>query len=285
MPPRAAIVTMCLDAMRTRFELVLGGADEPLLRDAGEAALREIEEAEARLSLFRADSLLSHINRAALREAVRLDADTLELLLVCQEVWELSGGGFDPTIAPRMTALGLHEGAALPDTNPGTGFAGVVLDVPTATVRFSAPRALDLGAIAKGHALDLGARVLRESGVGCALLHAGTSSALAIGAPDGAAGWSIAVRHPAGSGGHAATLMLRDNALGVSAHHGRRTMNGDRSMGHVIDPRTGEPAMERTALAAVIAPTGALADAWSTAALVLGTRPPAMPGGFRCVTV
>ena len=52
-------------AMGTRFELVLDGDDETRLRAAGEEALFEIEEVDRRLSLFRRDSLLSHIMRTA----------------------------------------------------------------------------------------------------------------------------------------------------------------------------------------------------------------------------
>jgi len=299
-------LTLCLDAMRTRFELVLSGASESTLRDAGELALREIADAEARLSLFRPDSLLSHINRSALHEPVRLDGPTFALLRTCREVWQLSGNAFDPTVAPLMTALGLHQSAALPASACTTGFQYVELDEPAHTVRFLAPIAIDLGAIAKGHALDLAGDILRESGIACALLHAGTSSVLTIGAPPGADAWRIALGgRAAGSGMIAAVgshapgvppegmlaqsskhlpphpkgvriLQLRDNALGVSAHHGRHA-DHDRSITHILDPRTGQPVHATSAMAAVVAPTAAVADAWSTACLVAGHRPVAMP--------
>ena len=45
--------------------------------------------------------------------------------------------------------------------------------------------ALDLGGVAKGHALDEAANVLQEHGVNCALIHGGTSSVVAIGNPPG----------------------------------------------------------------------------------------------------
>lgn len=311
MPP--TIVTLGLDAMRTRFELVLAGAPDCTLRDAGQAALAEIEHAEARLSLFRPDSLLSHINRTAHDAPVRLDADTLELLLTCREVWRMSDGAFDPTIAPRMTILGLHDGAVLParvDTN--ARFDAVAVDERDATVRFTRAIALDLGAIAKGHALDLAGAILHEAGVTCALLHGGTSSVLAIGAPPGQDAWMIALRTPSGGmaaalGGHAAdaapdsmlslssghttpptpvacTIALRDNALGVSAHRGRHAEHDSR-VTHVLDPRTGRPATASHGLAAVVASSAALADAWSTACLVAGGRPAGAPPGLRLTLI
>ena len=109
------ILRLATQAMATRFELVLApsaapavNGDEARLRAAGEAALEEIADCDRRLSLFRRDSLLSHVNRNAARAPVRLDADTYALFEACAEVQRLSGGAFDASVAPRMRALGFH---------------------------------------------------------------------------------------------------------------------------------------------------------------------------------
>jgi thiamine biosynthesis lipoprotein len=111
--------------------------------------------------------------------------------------------------------------------------------------------ALDLGAVAKAEALDRAAEVLREHGVEAALLHGGTSSVLAIGAPPGERGWRVGIAD-------LACALLRDAALGVSGN--RRP--------HVRDPRTGATLADAPRTAAVVAPTAAAADALSTALLV-----------------
>ena len=80
------VLRLATHAMGTRFELVLAGDDPVGLRAAGEEALREIDEADGRLSLFRRDSMLAHINRTAHLSAVRLDLDTFELLSTADEV-------------------------------------------------------------------------------------------------------------------------------------------------------------------------------------------------------
>ena len=72
------LVRLALHAMGTRFELVLEGDEdgpgaEAYLRAAGEVALAEVEQVDARLSLFRRDSLLSHIQRNAAEQPVRVD--------------------------------------------------------------------------------------------------------------------------------------------------------------------------------------------------------------------
>lgn len=114
--------------------------------------------------------------------------------------------------------------------------------------------------------------MLRSSGVSSALLHGGTSTVVALGAPPGEPGWRVAVETAPGSG-PAPVAVLRDAALSVSAPHGRTLADGS---GHVLDPRTGAPA-EGPGVAAVIASSARWADAWSTALLVLGALPPGAP--------
>lgn len=266
--------------MGTRFELVLAGdgGDEARLRAAGEEALFEIEEAERRLSLFRKDSLLAHLNRSGAARPVRVDADTWDLLVLCDELARATGGAFDPTVAPLMRAWGLHGAdSCAPRVDRGgalrlVGWDAVELDPAHRAVRLRVPGAtLDLGGVAKGHGLDLAAARLREAGVERALLHGGTSTAIAIGAPPGARAWRVAVA----PGPAAPVAELRDAALSVSAPEGRVAHGPDGRATHVLDPRTGGPACAGVTRAAAVAASAALADAWSTALLVSGGALPA----------
>jgi len=261
-PPLA----LALQAMGTRFELVLPGLDPVRERAAGEAALEAIADWDARLSLFRRDSLIALVNREAPERSVALDAQTFELLELCERVWRASGGAFDAALGRHMQVHGFR-GPSATSAAP-RGFEAVELDRTTCSVRLACVGAqLDLGAIAKGFALDAAAEILRESGIDRALAHGGTSTVVALGAPPGREGWVVALQ----SGSDAPTALLRDAALSVSAPHGRRN---ERGAGHILDPRSGEP-IQDDPIAAVIAPTGALADAWSTALLVAGELPPA----------
>lgn len=252
-------LTLALAAMGTRFELVLPGLDETRERAAGEAALAEIAEWDARLSLFRSDSLLAHVNREAASRAVRVEPGTFELLATCARLLAESEGAFDAGLGAAMAARGFRGAASRAEARPGAGFAAVELDARTHSVRFSDPTVqLDLGGIAKGFALDRAGALLREAGVATALLHGGTSTVLALGAPPGAAGWRVAL-DPDDA---APRATLRDRALSVSAQHGRRNAAG---AGHVLGASV--------ARAAVLAPDATAADAWSTALLVLGRLP------------
>ncbi len=267
-------VRLALNAMATRFEILIEGDEEPQLRAAGEAALAEIEECERQLSCFRRESLLGHLARAEIGTEVRLDADTFELFRLCADVRRRSGGAFDIDVGHLMRARGFRgepSGAASSPTQPASTEAYALDDGARSIRLLRRDVSLDLGAVAKGFALDLAAATLRQSGICRALLHGGTSTVVAIGAPAGSTGWIVAVE-----GGVAAPLVtLRDSALSVSASHGRVNVEG---AGHVLDPRTGVSARP-DGLAATLAPTGMLADAWSTALLVT-FDPRILPSGL-----
>ncbi len=260
--------------MGTRFEAVLAGEEEGRLRAAGEEALETIEEEDLRWSLFRRGSLLTLINARAGDVSVRLDEEAFDLLETCRAIHRDSEGAFDPTVAPLMRSLGFHPGP--PPPMAPVGMDAVDLDAGSRTVRFLRRGiALDLGAIGKGHALDLAAARLREAGIRCALLHGGTSSAVAIGAPPGREGWRIGIRGEEGAEPRL-FVELRDRALSVSAPHGRTLLRDGERLGHVLDPRSRRPEV-RARAAAAVSPSARLADGWSTALLVLGERPPRTP--------
>jgi len=278
------IVRVACHAMGTRFEIVLAGDDEHRLRAAGQEALEEIQDCDHRLSLFRPDSFLSHINANAASRHVQLDDETFELLAECLQIHRASGGAFDITVAPLMRAWGFHghlNEHPRPSEIAPVGSDAIILDHLRRNIRFARHGlALDLGGVAKGHALDAAAALLRDCGIRCALLHGGTSTVVAIGAPPHGQGWHVALR----SEGDCPVVTLRDAALSVSAPHGRMIDVDGQPFGHVMNPATNAPA-HGTYLAAVIAPTARRADAWSTALLVLGDKRQNIPDDLTVLTM
>src|SRR5262245_23480986 len=224
--------------MGTRFELVLPAGNFATTRAIGEAALAEIEDCHRRFSRFQRSSLLPHIMRSVDRGPVRLDRAPLQMFEEARAVHGDSEGAFDVTVPER-------------------GMDAIVLDPEACTIRLMREVPLDLGGIAKGHALDLAARVLREHGIDRAFLHGGTSSAIGIGLPFDAEGWRVEL---AGGG----EVMLNDRALSVSA-----VWAGNPHP--TLDPRTGEP-IAGPRRAVVLGPKARLADAMSTAALVTSSQ-------------
>jgi len=131
---------------------------------------------------------------------------------------------------------------------------------------------VDLGAVGKGIALDRIAAVLERYRSVSALLNFGESSLLPVGPPPGQ-GWRALLRHPLG--GFAGEFSLRDHACSTSATFGQSATVGKRPIGHIIDPRSGQP-LRKPAQVSVLARSAAVAEAASTALLVLG-RPAMEP--------
>ncbi len=296
-------VTLARLAMATRFELVLHGADPVALRAAGEEALAEVERLEAQLSLYRPESEVARLNARAAVELVQVSPEVFALLQQAQRLHAETGGAFDITIGPLVRCWGfmgangkMPTAAEVAEARARVGMEHVRLNPQNRTVRFTRPgMLLDLGAIGKGCAVDRAATILREAGVTSALVHGGTSTVYAIGHPPDAASWTLAVErpksedqsprsassyqlsatdnHPSAREGRKAaaapTISLRDNAMSVSAIWGRSFEAGGKTYGHVIDPRTGQPA-DGALLAAVVLPSATETDALSTALLTLG---------------
>lgn len=263
--------------MGCRWEILLHGDDPVRLRAAGQEALREVERLDARLSLFDPASVVSDVNARASREPVPVDPEFLYLLGLCRSLTEATEGAFDVTVGPLLECWGFRGERERPPTpeqveaaRASTGMAGVEVDSEAGTVRFLRPgMAIDLGAVGKGYALERAAEVLQDLGIHSALLHAGTSSIYALGAPPGEDAWAVAIRHPLEPNRHVAVKHLRDTGFAVSAPHGRMLEFGGESYGHVLDPRSGRP-VEGQLLAAVTHPSPSIADALSTALLVRG---------------
>lgn len=276
--------------MATRFEFILHGSDPRSLRAAGEEAMEEIRRLERELGFRQSGSEIRFLNDRAAETAVRVSPMLFQLLERAVKLSRDASGAFDITIAPLMRCWGLANGTGhfpsaqdIDDAKAKVGMDQIVLDRDACTVGFRNPGVmLDLGSIGKGYALDIAAEWLREAGVTSALIHGGTSTSFAIGAPPDDAAWKIAIIRPEDGTGSAQDPSVENPArilshvtladgesLSVSAVWGKSFRHEGRTYGHVIDPRSGWP-VQGALLAAVVLPSAADSDALSTALLTLG---------------
>ena len=277
MPP----ITVACHAMATRFEIAMHGENAAALRAAGEEALRQIDQLEAQLSLFRASSEIAYLNTRAAKGPVRVTPGLFALLQQARKLSEESNGAFDITVAPLVRCWGFMGGdgrfpspSEVAEARAKVGMGLVQLNPADYTVQFAREGVmLDLGAIGKGYAVEQAAEVLREAGVTSALIHGGTSTVQALGPPPGEAFWKIAIETPSLRPDAPPTLLatvpLKEEAMSVSGLLGHSFQAKGRTFGHIIDPRTGEPTLG-TVLAVVVLPSATETDALSTALLTVG---------------
>ncbi len=275
-------VRLALEAMATRFELVMYGDSAASLRAAGEEALAEIRLLESMLSFYRPSSEVSRINKTAHQGPVCASARVFQLLKQAASISTRTFGAFDVTVAPLMNCWGFvrgkglwPDGAALDRARAVIGMQHVVLNEKDQSVAFTRDGvSIDLGGIGKGYAIDEAALVLKECGVDCAFLHGGTSTMIALGTPPNSDAWRVAIPVPGANPGQTdaplAVVALKEEALSVSAEWGKAFEQNGRTYGHVIDPRTGFP-VQGAELSAVVHASATTTDALSTALLVLGS--------------
>ncbi|HSC26500.1 MAG TPA: FAD:protein FMN transferase [Vicinamibacterales bacterium] len=263
-------------AMACRFEVVLPGEDAAYL-PAARTALNLADRLEARLTVFRDTSEVSHVNRTAGDGPVTVHPALFDLLSLSATIHRDTTGAFDITSTPLSRCWGFlrRDGKrptsdAIDAARAAVGMHLVELDPERQTVRFQRREVeLNLGSIGKGHALDVMAAKLRRLGVRDVLLSAGGSSILAVGSDHGRGGWPVDLRPRLASRGRLARLRLRDAAIATSGAGEQFVLADGRRYGHVLDPRTGWPA-SGVLSATVIARRASVADALSTAFLVDG---------------
>src|ERR1035441_873128 len=102
--------TVACHAMATRFEIAMHGENAAALRAAGEEALRQIDQLEAQLSLFRASSEIAYLNTRAAKGPVRVTPGLFALLQQARKLSEESNGAFDITVAPLVRCWGFMGG-------------------------------------------------------------------------------------------------------------------------------------------------------------------------------
>ncbi len=290
-------------AMATEFELVLYGHREEYLETVAEEVMGEIDRIERQLSFYREDSDVREINAHAAYHPVSLDWEVYRLLERARELSLVTKGAFDITVAPLLRCWGfVGASGKMPATEEiegaleRVGMHHLVLDGEAQTVAFDRKGVeIDLGAIGKGYAVDRVVAMLREFEIEAALFHGGTSTVYGLGAPPDQDGWQVAIQRPSVTGdelnagrvryigepvvapnrvwedSHLAVVKLRDEALNVSAPHGKsfRSDVDGRSYGHVIDPRTGYPTRV-SLMAALVSPFATDGDALSTGLLTSG---------------
>jgi FAD:protein FMN transferase len=244
------------EAMGTIFEALIAEPEPKYAAQAAQAIFREVDRLEALFSRFNASSEIGQINRLGPGQSMTIGLETHECLKMAALISAETGGAFD--INFRSPA----KGTAVELFQHQNGFGLKIRELPALESGKIAD--LDLGAIGKGFALDKAQAILADWGIEQALIHAGTSTAVATGSAPGLSagekGWPVGVGGVFSLGSATKRVLLKERALSGSGTE----VKGP----HVKDPRTGRPAGQCLA-AWASHPQAAVADALSTAFMVM----------------
>ncbi|MFI6559440.1 FAD:protein FMN transferase [Streptomyces sp. NPDC050534] len=276
--PAPSPTRVAFPALGTTAVLLVTG---PSALPAAEAVLRgELDAIDRTCSRFRPDSELSRVNMGA-GVPTTVGERFAEALQVALRAARLTGGVVDPTVGGAVIALGYDRTFAslrpddarpLPVARPVPGWRQISFDPRTRRLRLPPHTCLDLGATAKALAADRAARraaAVTGSGV---LVSLGGDLAVAGPAPEG--GWRVALAddHAQSVTEQDPTVAVTGGALATSGIRVRTWRRAGRTLHHIIDPATGEPAAPVWRTVTVAAATCVDANTFSTAAVVLGER-------------
>jgi len=237
--------------MNSDFEIFIQHDDGAYARQAARAAFNEVDRLEQLLSRFIENSDVSRINRLEPGQFEIVSEETMQCLLIARQAYDLTGGAFDVTIAQWITDLQNKNQPSMEQLKLVPDSWGVeVLDESLS---------VDLGGIGKGYAVDTIADILHEWSIPKALIHAGASSVRALKPPAQKKGWPVALSDPE-DGKTVGQLEMANEVFSCS---------GLQRGHHIINPITNKPVTDRRACWIRLAQSAALADALSTAAMIL----------------
>ncbi|MFH0795019.1 MAG: FAD:protein FMN transferase [bacterium] len=241
-----------------------------------QTALAAMQEYVDVVSTWDPRSDASKINANAGKQPVKIDARLMRLLVHAKEISEMSGGALDITMAPLGKIWDLKADKPLipneeqiAETRNLVNYKDLILDGEkgTAFLRREGMR-IDLGAIAKGAAVDVGIASLRRSGINRALINAGGDLYAMGSKPDGP--WRLGIRAPREERGKLLTFLNVENkGVATSGDYEKMVIINGKRYHHILDPRTGRSA-DRCVSVTVIAEDAETADGLATALFVLG---------------
>lgn len=259
-------------ALGTQVAITALHRDAAVAASAIDDAFAAIEQVETLMSIYRAESELSRLNRDG-----RLDDPHPLFVGVLRYACELSrrtGGAFDVTVQPlwRLYADAQQQGRIPTQAEVAAARRRVdwkSVEIDRRGVRLTRPAAeITLNGIAQGLAADRAVAALRASGIRHALVDSGELGGL--GGKSSAAPWKVGIQHPRRAAAYVSLAALRDRCLATSGDYATR-FGDDFEYNHLFDPGTGRSPRELSSVS-VAAPTGMQADALSTAVFVLGAE-------------
>lgn len=236
------------------------------------------ESWEQCLSRFRPDSELSRLNRT-FDQPVRVSRTLWEVLSVARSVQRQSGGLLTPTVLDALAQAGYDRDftqlASDGIADPGHGHHGTAPELATVlfnegdhSVCLHKDVHLDLGGVAKGWAADRAMNLLRQEGP--VLVDA--AGDIAISGPNlNGDPWVIGVANPFHPRHDFLNLELHTGGVATSGRDRRRWMQGGHWRHHIIDPRSGQPALTDLLTVTVVAPDVMEAEAGAKTAFLLGS--------------
>lgn len=267
--------TLSFRAMNTSVLLAVDG--DPYAAFGLQEARFAIEQFEMRFSRFLPDSELSQLNTSN-GTWTKVSPELFEMLALALSYHQQTNGLFDPSILPNLKRLGYDRSMdQIRKQNPSlrrslpfprADFAALELDLAQKRVRLPKGMEIDLGGIAKGWIVERTAKLLSQYAEVCAVNAGG--DILFVGEPLDGFGWDVYLEDPRNPNQSLVPLHVRSGAVATSSITKRAWTQGVESRHHLIDPRTGQPAVSDWLSVTVFSANIVQAEVFAKAILIGG---------------
>jgi FAD:protein FMN transferase len=263
----AATVSRAGTAFGTTVRITVTADSNAQANAAIDTGFAEIRAVGKTFNLFDPASEASQLNAHGI--LYKPSAMMRELVSMTDVIWAETDGAFDPTVQPLWEFWTKSNGKTpsedqLEDLRHRLGWQHVTRD--QAAIRLTRPNMrLTFNGIAQGYAADRVSAALRSHGVTAGLIDTGEIGVLPPWQQSG-----FAIRDPRDAEKTLASIDVSEGFIATSGDYATH-FTPDFSAHHIFDPKTAKSPLELSS-ATVVAPSGAQADAYATAMMVIGTQ-------------
>lgn len=247
---------------------------------AAREALDLMAEIDTKLNFYSPDSEISLINEQAGEHPVKVSELTFNAIEQALQIADQTQGIFDPTVGPLVKLWNI-EGRTGPQIVPSSqtvrdtlklvGYEKVILNKEQREVYLPEKgMLLDMGAIAKGYAVEQAVSLIEKYKLTSMIVSAG-GNIYASGKKEDGMPWHIGIRDPVQKDKVIGYVKLNGQAIDTAGDYERYFFADGKKYGHIIDPRTGYPAQGSTSSTVLMA-SPVQADALATATFILGSE-------------
>ena len=264
-------------AMNSDIMLAAAGQDVKRIKQGFSLARDFIRSSEQRFTRFTDTSELAELNRSA-GDWFQASPEMIEVLGAALRLAGETQGLFNPAVLPALKQAGYDR--SMDEIKQGPARSGEVrvlemqdfrtieLDTKGSRVRLPAGMQVDLGGIAKGWIAEQAARRLSEYSQACAVSAGGDMCLVNL--PEDQPDWEVGLEDPLHPDQDLALLRVRPGAVATSAVTKRKWQYNGRPQHHLIDPRSGEPAITEWLSVTVYAEQAVEAEVFAKALLIGG---------------
>ncbi len=256
--------------MGSTVEVQVRGVNSVTADKAIHTSFQEVKRLDTLFSTYMTGNPMWQLNNTDADEII-VDSEMFTMLKRCDEIWELTGGAFDPAIGNLIDVIGFEKGSPqLPSKSQvdealkKIGWKNIQLLEGNIVVKPKSVK-ISFNAIVPGYAADQVANILSNYGIKEYLINVG-GEVFARGE-----NWKIGIQHPRKQNELLGAINVNGMGVSTSGDYEQFFKKEGKRYSHLLNPLTGYPANECEAVT-IIAKEALLADALSTGVFILGPK-------------